>query len=227
MIFFKVLDNLIRWNLIENDVISENLKKKLLNKNTNSSASEYLENTMKNSGLKNIRNKIMYLDLKTQLQDEYCNMVNKFSMANQIEARAPFLDNEFTNLMFSISSELRTSKSDFKYLLRQSMKDVIPKENLHNRKRGFIGLEAKKQNFNFRELKENLFNKTKIKSQGIFSHRHYRSNLEWAIAQKGIADKEKIGIFTKNYNNKSLWGLIMFQKWYDIFIEKKNTNFQF
>ena len=38
----------------------------------------------------NIRDKIMYLDLKTQLQDEYCNMVNKFSMANQTEARAPF-----------------------------------------------------------------------------------------------------------------------------------------
>ena len=204
---------------------SENLKKKLLNKNTNSSASEYLENTMKNSGLKNIRNKIMYLDLKTQLQDEYCNMVNKFSMANQIEARAPFLDNEFTNLMFSISSELRTSKSDFKYLLRQSMKDVIPKENLHNRKRGFIGLEAKKQNFNFRELKENLFNKTKIKSQGIFSHKILEEFII-SFEKKGFY-KEKIGIFTKNYNNKSLWGLIMFQKWYDIFIEKKNTNFQF
>ena len=70
--------------------------------------------------LTNIRDKIMYLDLKTQLQDEYCNMVNKFSMANQIEARAPFLDNEFTNLIFSISSKIRTGKKDFKYLLRES-----------------------------------------------------------------------------------------------------------
>ena len=56
----------------------------------------------------------MYLDLKTQLQDEYCNVVNKFSMANQIEARAPFLDNEFTNLIFKISSNIRTKKNDFK-----------------------------------------------------------------------------------------------------------------
>ena len=180
---------------------------------------------MKNSGLKNIRNKIMYLDLKTQLQDEYCNMVNKFSMANQIEARAPFLDNEFTNLMFSISSDLRTNKSDFKYLLRQSMKDIIPKENLHNRKRGFIGLEAKKQNFDFKELKESLFSKTKIKSQGIFNHEILEEFIT-SFEKKGFY-KEKIGIFTKNYTNKSLWGLIMFQKWYDIFIERKNTNFQF
>ena len=58
----------------------------------------------------NIRDKIMYLDIKTQLQDEYCNVVNKFSMANQIEARAPFLDIEFSNLIFEVSSKIRTSK---------------------------------------------------------------------------------------------------------------------
>ena len=109
----------------------------------------------------NIRNKIMYLDLKTQLQDEYCNVVNKFSMANQIEARAPFLDNEFTNCMFKVSSKIRTSKKDFKYLLRIISKDLIPKKNLYNRKIGFIGLESQNMNYNFSEIKNVLFKKKK------------------------------------------------------------------
>ena len=126
----------------------------------------------------NIRDKIMYLDLKTQLQDEYCNVVNKFSMANQIEARAPFLDNEFTNLIFKISSNIRTKKNDFKNLLRKMMKNHIAKENLYNRKIGFIGLESQKLNYNFKNIRENLFNKKKIKAQEIFNYEFLDKFLE-------------------------------------------------
>ena len=195
----------------------------MINKKLESSASKYLKDIIDKDDLTNIRDKIMYLDLKTQLQDEYCNMVNKFSMANQIEARAPFLDNEFTNLIFSISSEIRTSKKDFKYLLRESMKEIIPKQNLNNRKRGFIGLESRKQNFNFKELNNTLFSANKIKSQDIFNVDFIKNFLK-SFEEKGYY-KENLGIFTKNYGYKSLWGLIMFQKWYDIFLDKKNNNF--
>ena len=68
---------------------TEKTKAKLLNEKHDSNTMDLLEIMSKKSDY-NIRDKIMYLDLKTQLQDEYCNMVNKFSMANQIEARAPF-----------------------------------------------------------------------------------------------------------------------------------------
>ena len=179
---------------------------------------------MDDKKLTNIRDKIMYLDIKTQLQDEYCNVVNKFSMANQIEARAPFLDNEFSNLMFSIPSNVRTSKNDFKYLLRKTMENIIPKENLNNRKIGFVGLESQKINYNFTELRNNLFNEKKINSQGIFNHKILD---EFIISfQKEGFYKERIGIFPKIYSFKSLWALIMFQKWYDIFIAK-NDSFKF
>jgi asparagine synthase (glutamine-hydrolysing) len=163
----------------------------------------------------------MYLDIKTQLQDEYCNVVNKFSMANQIEARAPFLDNEFSNLMFSVPSDVRTSKKDFKYLLRRSMENIIPKENLNNRKIGFVGLESQKMNYNFKNIRENLFNKNKIESQQIFNHEFLNEFL--MSFENGKNYVEKNFVFNKNYNFKSYWALIMFQKWYDIFITKENN----
>ena len=34
------------------------------------------------------------------------------------------------------------------------------------------------------------------------------------------------GFFSKKYSYKSLWSLIMFQKWYDIFVSKED-NFEF
>ncbi len=199
---------------------SEKLKNKIILNNSKNSTSEYLLNIMNKNKHYNIRDKIMYLDIKTQLQDEYCNVVNKFSMANQIEARAPFLDVNFTNLMFKVSSKIRTSKNDFKYLLRNMVKGLIPNQNLYNRKIGFIGLESQKVNYNFSEIKNVLFNKKKINAQSVLNY----DNIQEFITpfENGNQYKEKINFFEKKYSYKSLWALIMFQKWYDIFIEKNN-----
>ena len=104
------------------------------------------------------------------------------------------------------------------------MENIIPKENLDNRKIGFVGLESQKINYNFTELRNNLFNEKKINSQGIFNHKILD---EFIISfQKEGFYKERIGIFPKIYSFKSLWALIMFQKWYDIFIAK-NDSFKF
>ncbi|MDB4157745.1 asparagine synthase (glutamine-hydrolyzing), partial [Candidatus Pelagibacter sp.] len=82
---------------------TDEFKKKLLDENhleNLTNTSDYLFNILnENKTAKNIKDKICYLDLTTQLPDEYSNMINKFSMANKIEARAPFLDNEFSELM--------------------------------------------------------------------------------------------------------------------------------
>ena len=140
-----------------------------------------------------------------------------------IVAALTFLDNEFTSLMFKVPSSLRTSKKDFKYLLRKTMNGIIPDENINNRKRGFVGLESQKINYNFNELKYNLFNEKKIKSQDIFDYNFLNLFLN-SFEEKGFYKEN--GIFPKLYSNKSFWALIMFQIWYDIFVEK-NNNFKF
>ena len=150
----------------------DSLKNKLLlNNNENfESTSKLMFKRLNNANSENIRDKIFNLDLTNQLPDEYCNMTNKFSMANQIEARAPFLDNDLTNLMQTVPSNLRTNKKDFKYLLRETVKEILPKENLYNRKRGFVGLESQAIKHNFEYIKYELFNKDKIKKDQVFSY---------------------------------------------------------
>ena len=227
--YFNLTNNYQQFKILFFDrkfFFTDNLKNKLLlNENQKfENTSELMFNKLFSSNSKNIRDKIFNLDLTNQLPDEYCNMTNKFSMANHIEARAPFLDNEFTNLMFKIPSKIRTSKSDFKYLLRKTMKNIIPEESINNRKRGFVGLESQKINYNFEELKNNLFSSKKIKLQNIFNDFHLKNFIQ--SFENLSFYKERVGIFTKTYSYKSLWALIMFQIWYDIFIEK-NNNFQF
>jgi len=201
---------------------SDELKKELLLEKENEyhKTSDFLYDNISSNKHGSIRDKIAYLDIKTQLSDEYCNMVDKFSMAHGIEARAPFLDNDLTDLIQKIPGEIRTSQNDFKGLLRESVKDIIPKENLYNRKRGFVGFESQKRNYDFKRLKNELFEEKKINRQGIFSYNILKDFLESIEANDRYLEKIEFGIFYKNYSYKSLWALIMLQMWLDIFIEK-------
>tara|TARA_B100000674_G_C37715784_1_gene857335 strand:+ start:265 stop:687 length:423 start_codon:yes stop_codon:yes gene_type:complete len=138
-------------------------------------------------------------------------------MANQIEARAPFLDNDLADLMQTVPYNIRTNKKDFKYLLRETVREILPKENLYNRKRGFVGLESQTIRHNFKYIKNELFNKDKIKKDQIFNYEFLSNFLDSYQKQGKYTDKNDI-FMKKTYNYKSLWSLIMFQKWYDIFI---------
>lgn len=199
--------------------LSDEIKNELLleNKQLNKTC-RFMFNRLNNSNSKNIRDKIFTLDLTNQLPDEYCNMTNKFSMANQIEARAPFLDNELTDLIFKVPCNLRTNKKDFKYLLRETVREILPKENLHNRKRGFVGLESQIIKHNFQYIKNELFNKDKVKADNLFNY-EFLSKFITAYEKTGQYEFRNNFFLKKTYNIKSLWALIMFQKWHDIFIK--------
>ena len=60
-------------------------------------------------------------------------------MAHSIESRVPFLEHRLIELAFSLSNEDKINKSVTKYILRESLKDVLP-EKVYNRrdKKGFV-----------------------------------------------------------------------------------------
>jgi asparagine synthase (glutamine-hydrolysing) len=77
---------------------------------------------------------INYSSLPTLLHYEDRN-----SMASSIESRVPFLDHRLVDLAFSTSNELKINKGITKWILRESMKDVLPSK-IKNRtdKKGFV-----------------------------------------------------------------------------------------
>ena len=220
--FFNLTSNYYQFKTLFFDrkyFFSDELKDKLLLKSDNklNNTCEFIYERLNNTNSKNIRDKIFNLDLTNQLPDEYCNMTNKFSMANQIEARAPFLDNELTNLMLKVPSNIRTTKQDFKFLLRETVKEILPSQNLYNRKRGFVGLESQAIKHNFNHIKNELFNKNKIKNENIFDYSYLSSFLD-SYEKKGNFEFKNNIFLKRRYDYKSLWALIMFQKWHDTFI---------
>jgi len=166
-----------------------------------------IEREWRKTGLANARDIYPLMDFQYQLPEEFLHVTDRFSMAHSIEARVPFCDRVLIEKVFQIPARLRTSASNPKSFLKDTVSDLIPPHMLNSRKKGFI---LPLQSWTRDQLKPMLwdvFDSGYLKSQGLFSP------LLW---------ERLIGPhLEKNVDKTQLvWTLLMFQIWYGTFIEK-------
>jgi len=75
--------------------------------------------------------------LRGYLQEDILVKVDRASMANSLEVRAPFLDPELIELALGIPADLKLRGMTRKYILRRLMRGRIPDEILDRPKMGF------------------------------------------------------------------------------------------
>lgn len=80
-----------------------------------------------------------YATIKSYLEEDILVKVDRMSMANSLEVRCPFLDQDLVSLAERIPSRLKVNGSTRKYLLkRMAMKEsLLPKEIVYRKKQGF------------------------------------------------------------------------------------------
>jgi asparagine synthase (glutamine-hydrolysing) len=54
-----------------------------------------------------------------------------------VEGRVPFLDHKFVELVMSIPTRIKTQRSELKYILKKSVRGLIPDEIIDRKKQGF------------------------------------------------------------------------------------------
>lgn len=82
--------------------------------------------------------RIFHADLNTYLPDDLMVKVDIASMANSLEGRSPFLDQELMALTCKIPSKLKIKGIDQKkYILKKALEPILPHEILYRPKRGF------------------------------------------------------------------------------------------
>ncbi len=170
-----------------------------------------LEGIYRRSGAHNIRDAIAYVDIKTQLVDEFLFMTDRFSMAHSLEARVPFLDHKFAELIFRIPASVRTHRNDPKYLLKKAMKDLLPQEITHAPKRGFTIPNCMWLRGRLAALAKQLLDPERLARQGIFHRQFYDQFVEPHL--DGRAD-----------HTWKVWPALMFQLWHLVFIEEKGDH---
>lgn len=161
---------------------------------------------MKRVDSKHDINNMIYLYLKLYMQDDILVKVDRASMANSLETRAPFLDKDFIEFANSIPPKYKLHNFTTKYILKKSLEGKIPNEILYRRKKGFgvpIGEWFRKD---LQKPLIEIVNGEIIKDNSIFNP---------AAVKKLIDDH----INLKADNRKQLWTLFIFANWKKTYLD--------
>ena len=144
----------------------------------------------------------IYTYVKTYMTDDILTKVDRASMANSLEVRAPFLDTEFAEFACSIPSSLKLKNFKTKFILKSALKNKLPKETLAKSKQGFAVPVAKWLKEDLKGLLSEAFAKSKIEREGIFNYSYVKNLTDEFVANK-------------NDTRKEIWALFMFEMWYN------------
>ena len=100
-------------------------------------ARERLRDYYRRSDAPDHLSRIQYLDIKTYLTDDICTKVDRASMAVSLEVRSPLLDHQFMELAARIPSQLKLHRGTTKYIFKEAVREMLPKQTLSRRKQGF------------------------------------------------------------------------------------------
>ncbi len=155
--------------------------------------------------------KIMYYRLQHTLPSNMLIKVDRMSMANSLEVRAPFLDSELFEASVQLPDNLLVKDGVGKYLLRKIMQPHLPKAVFEHAKMGFSIPLYKYQNKVFKELAQRLLFDENPMPQLIS-----KTELE-KIYHKGIFTKKDTATESVFQSAHQLWMMMMLFGWIERF----------
>ena len=151
--------------------------------------------------------KLLYTDIKTYLTGGILVKVDRMSMANHLEVRAPLLDYQVAEFAASIPSEQKFSDGVKKRILKEALVPFIPTNLLHRKKMGFSVPLAQWFRGELKQLSEKFLVNS---DYGVFEY------LEKSEVMKLWHDHQSC----KRDHSNVLWSILMFQIWFNQYMPK-------
>ena len=82
-------------------------------------------------------NRMLVVDAETQLPDDLLHLTDRMTMATSLECRVPLLDHELVELAARIPANVKIKGGELKFLMKEALADLLPREILDRKKRGF------------------------------------------------------------------------------------------
>ncbi|HUQ64516.1 MAG TPA: asparagine synthase C-terminal domain-containing protein, partial [Flavitalea sp.] len=152
-------------------------------------------------------NRLLAIDYKTFLVDNNLVKVDRATMSVGLEGREPMLDHRVIEYLATLNSGFKIRNGVNKWLLKQVVHRYIPKELMERPKRPFI---APLMVWFREELQEQLkyyLSERCLSKTGVFDHAPIIRLRDEYLAGKKV-------------NYQKLWQVLMFQLWYNQWIEK-------
>lgn len=151
------------------EVFSEDLATDLL-RDPSPEAHDGLDRAFLESRSADDLNRMLAVDVATQLPDDLLLLTDRMSMAVSLECRVPLLDHELVELAARIPEEVKLRGGRLKHVMKASLQGVLPTEILERKKRGFgapMGAWLKDE---LSGLTRELLSETSIRARGLFRH---------------------------------------------------------
>jgi asparagine synthase (glutamine-hydrolysing) len=149
--------------------------------------------------------RILYADIKTYLVGDILVKVDRMSMANSLEVRAPILDHRVVEYAASIPSHLKLHNNEKKYILKKAFGRLLPSDILYRKKMGFSVPLAR---WLRKELKATTEEKL-LKSDNRLSNYFSIDEINKIWLEHQCGDKD---------HSAALWSLLMFELWHQKYI---------
>ena len=149
---------------------------------------------------------MLYVDSMTFLPYLNLTYTDKTSMAHSIEARVPFLDNEFVDFLSGVPGCLKINGRTQKYILKKAMEGILPKAVIYRRKAGFGAPIRSWLRKDLDEMVNDLLSENTIRARGLFDHQTVRR----------IVEENRSGSADHNY---LIYSLLTLEIWCQTFLD--------
>jgi len=141
---------------------------------------------------------IEYLDMKTYLVGDIHTKVDRASMANSLEVRAPLLDHELIDWVSGLKPDLKLKGQEGKYIFKKSMEPYLPHDVLYRKKMGFSVPLASWFKGPLKDQVKQALQSERLVESGFFNMAYVQKLVDQHIA--GSRD-----------NSVPIWSLLMFE----------------
>jgi asparagine synthase (glutamine-hydrolysing) len=142
--------------------------------------------------------RIQYVDIKTYLSDDILTKVDRASMANSLEVRAPLLDHKLMELVATMPASIKLRGTNGKYIFKKALEKCLPKSILYRNKMGFAVPIARWFRAEIKDLAHDVL--TSRNCETLLNGGTVRRL--WSEHQSGLRDR-----------STELWTLLMFRLW--------------
>ncbi|HEV2836953.1 MAG TPA: asparagine synthase (glutamine-hydrolyzing) [Pyrinomonadaceae bacterium] len=150
---------------------------------------------------------LLYADIKTYLH-ELLMKQDQMSMATSVESRVPFLDHKLVEFTAKMPDTMKLRGGTTKYVLRESMKGILPEKILSRRKMGFPVPIGSWFRGPYKSVIDEYVLGERALSRGIFAPDFVRNLV--SLHQAGEDHSER------------LWALLNFELWLRRFFDVEN-----
>lgn len=157
-----------------------------------------VQEALKKTDASSLLDRLLYADTKTYLH-ELLMKQDQMSMAASIESRVPFLDHKLVEFTARLPERMKLRGNTTKYILRESMKGILPEAILSRSKMGFPVPVGRWFRGAFKGVIDEYVLSERALDRGIFNAAFVRS-----LVKRHNAGEE---------HTERLWALVNFEIW--------------